>query len=267
MVTTPTALAIDDPLEIAYLHRRRVGRRRQFWTIVIAASLAVGYVGWKVGSHLIASAWLEANHLRVVWEADKDTWKQGGVTTVKYVDLHSFFQDAGRHSNLRLLTWLHRVEELDLSQLTGLRDAHLVILDDLTGLQSLNLDWNSQPPWMWLKQESAGLTDATLARIGRLSRLRTLRVGGQAITDAGLKHLAGLDQLQSLDLVGTEITDAGLEHLKTLRGLKSVDLTRTNVTAQGVSNFEAAMPGVKVVADPLPSTPATPTAPNPRANR
>jgi hypothetical protein len=265
MTTAPNVVAIDDPAEVAYWRRRRVVRRRQFWTIVVAAVLATGYVGWKIGRHLIASAWLEANHFKVVWEADKDTWKRGGVTTVKYVDPRSFFQDAGRHSNLRLLTWLHRIEGLDLSQLTGLRDAHLVILDDLTGLRSLNLDWNSRLPWMWQKQESPGLTDATLARIGRLSRLRTLSVGGQVITDAGLKHLAILDQLQSLDLVGTEITDAGLEHLKTLRSLKSVDLTRTNVTAQGVSNFEAAMPGVKVVADP--PMPPSPAAPRPQANR
>ena len=262
MATASNLGAIVDPAEVAYWQRRRVVRRRQFWAIVVAAVLATGFVGWRVGSHVVAAWWLEANQYVVLWGIDRGNWKGGGVTTVRYSARPVLFGSTRPNLDLKFLTNLHHLEELDLSTMVGIRDADMANLDDLTGLRRLNVDRSRQPPWG--KLDSAGLTDATLARIGRLSRLRDLNLGGQKFTDSGLKGLAGLDQLESLDLVETAITDAGLEPLKGLRRLKSLDLTRTKVTAQGVRNFEAAKPGVKVVADP--PLPASPSAPSPRTN-
>ena len=218
---------------------------------MVASTLATGYVGWKAGSHLAAAWWLEANQYVVIWGLDRDNWKQGGVTTVRYSPRPAFFGSVRPNHDLRFLKNLHHLDELDLSTTTGVRDADLTNLDKLTDLRRLNLRRSLQPAWM--KNESEGLTDSILARIGRLTRLQELSLGAQKITDSGLKNLAGLDRLESLDLVGTGITDAGLEHLKAFQRLKSVDLTRTNVTSQGLSNFEASMPGVKVVADPPPT--------------
>jgi Leucine Rich repeat len=230
---------------------------------VILASLGLVLIGfgWKVGLHLTTAYWLEANHYVVVWGIDRDNWKEGGASTVRYSAPSGFLVSTRPDLDLKYLTNLHHLEELDLSTLPRLRDSDMVDLDKLSDLRRLNLDRSRLTYWM--KIDSGSLTDVTLARIGRLSRLQELNLGGHKITDSGLKNLTSLDKLQSLDLVETEITDAGLEYLKSLRGLKSVDLMRTKVTAQGVNNFEASMPGVKVVADPPSPAPRLTTGPKP----
>lgn len=56
--------------------------------------------------------------------------------------------------------------------------------------------------------------DAILADIGRLPRLEKLDASSVLVTDAGIAHLAGLTRLRSLEIQGTaELTDAGLVHL------------------------------------------------------
>jgi hypothetical protein len=250
---------INDPAEIAYWNHRTVVRRRQLLVFLISVILTITFVVWKVARHLSATLWLEANQYVVLWSIDKENWKQGGSTTVRYSSPQfNLFSSERPVFDLKFLKNLHSLEELDLSTLAWIRDVDLVNLGDLTALQRLNLDRSRHQDW--IKASEQGLTDSTLTQIGRLTRLVDLNLGGQKITDAGLKDLAGLDQLRSLDLVETEITDAGLEHLKALRGLKSLDLSRTKVTAQGVSNFEAARPGVRVLSDPPPTVP-TPKIP------
>jgi hypothetical protein len=241
-----TVDAIDDPRELADLRHRRAVRRRQAWVILALALLAVGYLAWRVGAHLIASAGLRMNHYQVHWDVDRETWRQGGVTAVK-AGPFPFFSDSRPNTDLKCLPWLHRVEGLDLALATGLGDADLAGLDRLTDLRSLNLDRTGGQQWRY---DPGRLTDATLARIRPLVRLRELSLGGQKITDDGLANLSGLVRLESLDLKGDAITDAGLEHLVRLPSLKSVDLQRTRVTAGGVRGFEAARPGVLVLFDP-----------------
>jgi len=251
-------LAID-PAEVAYWNHRKLVRRRQLLVVLITATLLITFVCWKVVRQLTASWWLEANHYVVDWTVDKENWKQGGSTVIRYTGARfTAFSSEKPDLDLKFLRSLHRLEELDISTLVGVRDDDLVGLEDLTSLQRLNLDRSRLP--YWSKSNEGRLTDATLARIGRLTKLIELSLGGQKISDAGLKNLAGLDQLRSLDLVETEITDAGLEHLKALPNLRSVDLSKSKVTAQGVSNFEAARPGVRVLADP-PSTTLNPATP------
>ena len=78
-------------------------------------------------------------------------------------------------------------------------------------------------------------TDVDMADLGRLSRLRTLRMNpGPALTDAGILHLRGLLYLEQLDLSRTQVTDAGLVHLKGLTGLRRLRLTHTQVTDAGL---------------------------------
>ncbi len=62
-------------------------------------------------------------------------------------------------------------------------------------------------------------TDATLAHVGRLTRLQTLRVASPAVSDSGLVHLKGLTKLSVLWLDYTRITDSGLAHLEGLTNL------------------------------------------------
>ncbi|HET6879681.1 MAG TPA: protein kinase [Pirellulales bacterium] len=90
-------------------------------------------------------------------------------------------------------------------------------------------------------------TDAGLAQIANLSRLRMLSVNGPTITDAGLERIARLPDLRMLDLGGApQITDAGLAHLQGLATLETLRLAGTSVSESGVAAFKAALPGCNV---------------------
>jgi internalin A len=84
---------------------------------------------------------------------------------------------------------------------------------------------------------SASETDAALAHVGRLTRLKWLIVI-RPLSDAGLVHLKGLESLTDLHLSGTQITDAGLAHLKGLTNLSSIDLSETKVSDAGVVHLK-----------------------------
>ncbi len=86
--------------------------------------------------------------------------------------------------------------------------------------------------------DGAKATDADLAPIARLTRLRKLYLTGTPITDAGLVPLEDLARLEVLDLAGTKITDAGLAHLEDLPKLRLLDLSHTNVTAAGLEHLK-----------------------------
>jgi hypothetical protein len=78
---------------------------------------------------------------------------------------------------------------------------------------------------------SASATDATLADVGRLTRLHiVIEVYSPSVSDAGLAHVKGLTKLRHLRLNGTRVTDAGPVHLKGLSNLSVLGLSRTQVT-------------------------------------
>ena len=85
---------------------------------------------------------------------------------------------------------------------------------------------------VWLSHTKE--TDATLADVGRLTRLEEFYINSQAISDAGLEHLTGLTNLSVLWLYRTQVTDAGLAHLKGLTHLSSLRLHGTRVTDAGL---------------------------------
>ena len=58
------------------------------------------------------------------------------------------------------------------------------------------------------------ITDAGLAHLASLSKLRELWIGQTAVTDAGLEHLSGLKNLETLDVSGTKVTLEGFQRLK-----------------------------------------------------
>ena len=58
------------------------------------------------------------------------------------------------------------------------------------------------------------MTDGLLAELAELDDVTELRLGGSAgVTDAGLRAIGRMTQLTHLDLGGTSITDAGVAHL------------------------------------------------------
>ena len=104
-------------------------------------------------------------------------------------------------------------------------DAEMAPLEAMTRLRELNLD-------------GAHITDAGLAHVQKLSKLRKLYLTDTPITDAGLAHLADLDRLEVLDLAGTKVADAGLARLADLPKLQVLDLSHTAVTGAGLSHLK-----------------------------
>jgi Leucine rich repeat/Leucine Rich repeat len=143
---------------------------------------------------------------------------------------------------------LRGLEELDFSQSTSPRqrllslwgsrgeqaletlrmmvtDAGVAHLAGLTKLRVLNLS-------------GTDVGDAGLSHLSRLTNLRELRLSATSVTSGGLAHLRGLTNLQMIDLSGTSITDAGLVHLSGLKGLRVLDLSNTRITDAGLVYLE-----------------------------
>jgi len=142
--------------------------------------------------------------------------------------------------------------------LTGSRitDRSLEILGGLPSIDGLSLQFNL-------------FTDAGLAHLARLDRLKTLWVcaPGEAsdskayaellrkpepglpfpdrISDAGLDRLKGLGSLETLGIQNTLVTDAGLEKLRGLPKLKEVILHGARTTPAGRQALREAIPGLK----------------------
>ena len=125
-------------------------------------------------------------------------------------------------ANLRLKAF-HDLEMLNLWD-TGITDAGLEHLKDLSYLQSLSLN-------------DKQITDAGLMKLTVLRRLQKLDLAGTKVTDAGLETLTGLDQLRRLVLCGTKVTDAGMEWLERLPKLRTLYLDRTQITDAGLAHF------------------------------
>jgi hypothetical protein len=79
------------------------------------------------------------------------------------------------------------------------------------------------------------VTDADMAQLEPLSRLRSLNLFGTKITDAGLRSLSGLKELQTLYLNDTAVTDAGLQNLQGLKKLSDLGLNKTRITDGGLT--------------------------------
>jgi len=67
---------------------------------------------------------------------------------------------------------------------------------------------------------ACAITDAGLAHLSALTKLKMLDTGGARLTEAGLAHLKRVTSLEELDLNGNATTGASLRHLKGLVNLK-----------------------------------------------
>lgn len=82
----------------------------------------------------------------------------------------------------------------------------------------------------------SGLTDAGLRGLVEMTQLKSLVLPPQ-ITDAGLAHLVGLTNLIELKLDDTNVTDAGIAQLAKLKSLESVSLKNVGITDAAVPHF------------------------------
>jgi hypothetical protein len=95
----------------------------------------------------------------------------------------------------------------------------------------------------------AGATDHTLARVGTLTALQELWLGGAQVNDAGLSQVRGLAKLELLSLYGTSVTDAGLAHVGGLSNLKKVYLIGGQTSDEGYRRLHEALPECEIVRD------------------
>ncbi len=80
-------------------------------------------------------------------------------------------------------------------------------------------------------------SDAKMAQIGQLDRVKTLILCQSPVTDAGLVQLEGMAELEGLHLGGTGVGDAGMAHLEGLTGLKQLKLDDTQVGDAGLDRL------------------------------
>jgi len=122
---------------------------------------------------------------------------------------------------LEILAGIPTLEELEICS-GRITDAGLAHLTKLPRLRYLRI-------WGPLCRETGDIhskiTDAGMVHVGRISSLKTLNISYLHITDAGLAHLAKLPNLEGLDLFNTLVTDEGMAHLKSLRTLKTLNFT------------------------------------------
>ncbi len=126
-----------------------------------------------------------------------------------------------------LMTQVGRLDYLTFLGLNGnpaITDAGLAHLRGLVRLRDLDLD-------------SAGVRGPGLAHLTGMTRLESLDLSRCTVADADLAHLARLKSLKALDLDGRGITDAGLAHLAGLTRLERLRIWEGPVTAGGLAHL------------------------------
>ncbi len=99
-----------------------------------------------------------------------------------------------------------------------------------------------------LELNAAGveLTDADLAKLGKLTNLRRLNLANATVKDSSLAGLKTLANLEYINLVGTQVTDVGVKQLAGLKKLQNVYLFESKVTDAGVAELKKALPAARI---------------------
>ena len=107
-----------------------------------------------------------------------------------------------------------------------------IVDDDIAELQKLAVQIYE------LNLHDAGVTDAQLQTIAKLSNLARLRLELNPITDAGVEKLVALGNLEYLNLYGTKVGDKSLQALANLTKLSTLYVWQTSVSADAIAKFE-----------------------------
>lgn len=99
--------------------------------------------------------------------------------------------------------------------------ADLELLEKLPALQKLQF-------------RGEDVTDDWLARVGKLTRVRELRIGPSPISSRGIHHLRPLKDLRVLDISYSNVDDEAIDPISRLPQLEELDLSETRVSDSGV---------------------------------
>jgi hypothetical protein len=123
---------------------------------------------------------------------------------------------------MRYVGRLRRLETLYLWDAEDLTDAGVAQLRGLDRLKRVHIN-------------DSGIGDESLRVFGRLPEIEELGLQGNRFTDRGLKHLRDCTRLRELWIGrGWEISDQGLAHLTGLHNLRTLDLQKSRVTVEGL---------------------------------
>lgn len=149
----------------------------------------------------------------------------GRLDRLKTLDLMAWKLDDATLAHLR---GFGRLEELDLSWCHDLTDAGIAPLGGLRRLRRLRLPLSP-----------GRIKGPGLASLRGLDRLEALEMGGIAPGDDDLAHLAGLASLRYLVVAGDRLTDRGLVHLGGLVRLEGLKLEGhpAEITAAGLAHL------------------------------
>ena len=89
------------------------------------------------------------------------------------------------------------------------------------------------------------LTDAGIAPLTTLPRLRRLSMKGTLVTDDALEQLKEVETLEVLDISNTAISDAGVSHLTNHSNLKSLILSKDQVSPEAKEKLKNALPKLR----------------------
>jgi serine/threonine protein kinase/WD40 repeat protein len=170
------------------------------------------------------------------------------------IDLTSFDFDVLRESsNLRTLRLLHcnvshdqmldilrlfpELEELEILG-SPITDASIATIDQLRRLKTLRIS-------------VCPISDRSLSAISRLERIEQLDLSNTSISGEQLQPLASLKSLQTLRLASLNISDAFLEKLPDWKQLKKLDVRNTVITPDATTKFIAEHPQIELYVSSL----------------
>jgi hypothetical protein len=136
----------------------------------------------------------------------------------------------GRQATDEGLAHVGRLKHLDtllMWDASEVSDAGIAHLSGLKKLKCIHCD-HSQ------------ITDESLRILAGLPRIEELSLQGNRFTDKGRAYLEGKTQLQQLvlGLGETDITDDGIRHLRGLVNLERLGLQRTHITSKGLEHLK-----------------------------
>ncbi len=175
--------------------------------------------------------------LRIVWKNPENTSQLAldairSLPKLELLDISQ--QDALTDDVIRGLMPLHSLRELNIVQTSHGFDSRL---NRRFGLSDKSLEYISECPQLEILDigENEGFTDAGMAAISKISRLRSLIVRTTKIGDVGIKHIVQCRSLEVLNLEYTKITDEGVRMLEQLPRLTSLNLCKEDrITSESI---------------------------------
>jgi len=267
---------------------QRPSRRRRL--IVVAVGLIVlaipFYVIYWAADRISFKADIERHNGSVGYDvpASIPAW-MGRVFGIEYVGLVAEPSNLVATGNWFDRRWLKRIRGMthlvemrlqhasltddDLTDLAGLRNLHLLELDDMpigdAGLEHLRsfteftslafrttkitgrglscLAGNNL--LRFLSVEHTPIEDDDLEQLKPFASLEILALGQTRVSGPGLKHLSTLGKLRLLSLNFTPLDDRGLAMLPSLPRLETLQLAGTKITDAGLARLATAAPALK----------------------